>query len=104
MTIVGQIDGVGDEAAKKLGSLGVAADRVTFIGESFGHYVNARIAKQVGGVERIIVMNPASELGGYPPPDLRRCARVSWSFHASSVFVTLSPDSEHHFRQAKSQT
>lgn len=37
----------------------------------------------------MIAMNPASELGGYPVPDLRLCSRVSWSFHAYCAFDTL---------------
>ena len=83
------IDSVADEAHEKLCELGIDPERATLIGESFGNYVNARIATNFGKVDHLIAMNPASELGGYPIPDLRRCSRVSWSFHTYSGFDTL---------------
>ena len=88
--VASRIDRIGDDARGRLVALGCDPDRATFVGESFGNWVNARIAKQLGGVERILAMNPASELGGYPLPDLTKCARVSWSFHTFSVFDTLT--------------
>ena len=84
-----RIDRVGDEAAEMLCKLGFDPKHATFIGESFGNWVNARIANKVGGINRVLAMNPASEFGCYPPPDLCTCARISWSFHTYSVFDTL---------------
>jgi hypothetical protein len=87
--VAGKIDRVGEDAAEMLCELGFDPDLGTFIGESFGNWVNARIANEVGGVRRVLAMNPASELGGYRPPDLSACARTSWSFHTYSIFDTL---------------
>ncbi len=89
--VANRIDQVADDAAEMLFTLGFTPQNATLIGESFGNCVNARIAKQFGGVERIIAMNPASEFAGYPPPNLSACARLSWSFHTYSVFDTLQP-------------
>ena len=88
-TISQRIDAVGDEAAAMLDELGFRPNRATLIGESFGNWVNARIANRLGMVNRILAMNPASEFAGYPPPNLRRCALTSWAFHTYSVFDTL---------------
>ena len=88
-TVSKRIDAVGDDAAAMLGEMGFCPDRATLIGESFGNWVNARIANRFGMVDRILAMNPASEFGGYPPPNLRRCAATSWAFHTYSAFETL---------------
>jgi hypothetical protein len=50
--------------------------KATFIGESFGNWVNNRAAiilrkEGLGKVERAIVLNPASEFSGYAPPPLK---------------------------------
>jgi pimeloyl-ACP methyl ester carboxylesterase len=84
-----RIDAIGAEAARQMTELGVDPNRVTLIGESFGNCVNAEIARKLGGVRRILAFNPANELAGYPTPDLRECAQVSWSFHTFSVFDSL---------------
>lgn len=86
--VAGSIDEVGDQAALVLNKEGIDPARTTFIGESFGNWVNARIAHQLGGVRGILALNPANEGGGYPPPDLRKHARRNWSFHTYSVFDT----------------
>jgi pimeloyl-ACP methyl ester carboxylesterase len=85
------IDPVADQAAKQLQALPLDRTRTTLIGESFGNYVNARLAKHLGGCERILAFNPASELGGYPPSDLQAAARTAWSFHTWSVYDTSRP-------------
>jgi len=82
------IDDVGDEAAQVLARSGIDPTCTTFIGESFGNWVNARVASELGGVQGILALNPAHETGGYAPPDLRMCARRSCSFHTYSVFDT----------------
>jgi pimeloyl-ACP methyl ester carboxylesterase len=85
------IDPVADEAAARLKGLPLDPARTTLIGESFGNYVNARAAKQLGGVGQILAFNPASELGGYTPPDLKAAASTAWSFHSWSAFDTSRP-------------
>jgi hypothetical protein len=83
-----KVDAVGDEASEMLCNLGFDAANATLIGESFGNYVNAKIASNFGHVDRMLAMNPASEVGGYPIPDLRQCSRRSYSFHTYSFFDT----------------
>ena len=83
-----QVDVVADEASEMLCNLGFDAANATLIGESFGNYVNAKIASNFGKVDRMLAMNPAAELGGYPIPDLRRCSRRAYSFHTYSLFDT----------------
>lgn len=82
------IDAAGDRAADILRGLPVEPARMTLIGESFGNWVNARISLRLGGVGSILAMNPASEAGGYAPPDLRKWACHSWSFHTKSSYDT----------------
>lgn len=82
------IDPVGDQAALILKEAGIDSRRTTFLGESFGNWVNARTAYQLGGVQAILALNPASESGGYAPPDLRRLASHSWALHTWSVLDT----------------
>jgi hypothetical protein len=95
--VAGSIDDVGDEAAQVLTANGIDPARTTFIGESFGNWVNARIAFQGGGVQGILALNPASEAGGYLPPDLRQHARHSSSLHTFSVFDTTREIAEHDY-------
>ncbi len=76
------------EAVVSLKTLHVDASRTTFICESFGNCVNARISKQLGQQSTILAFNPPSCLGGYPVPDLRSCAAVSWSFQTYAAFDT----------------
>jgi hypothetical protein len=82
--VAGRIDQVANEASDLLCNLGFEPGSATLIGESFGNYVNARIAANFGAVDCMLAMNPASEWGGYPLPDLRRVCRLSWSFHTYS--------------------
>jgi pimeloyl-ACP methyl ester carboxylesterase len=80
-----RIDAVGRQAAMLLEEAGVDPARTTLIGESFGAYVNHRLAESLGGVDVEIALNPASPSGGYSPPDLR-----TWAC-SSLAFVTASP-------------
>lgn len=82
------INPVGKEASELLQSLSIDPVQTTFIGESFGNYVNAQIAAGLGGRGRILAFNPATALGGYKLPDLRACSDLAWSFHTYSIFDT----------------
>lgn len=82
------IDSVAAATAAEIEALSIDPWRSTMIGESFGNYVNARVAQQLGGVEHLLAFNPASELGGYRPPNLRKVAGVSCSFHTWSIYDT----------------
>ncbi len=83
-----QIDAVALEAAQLLRDAGLDPTRTTLIGESFGVYVNAQIAKHLGGVHRTLAFNPASETAGYWPSDLKTHSIQSWSFHTWSICDT----------------
>jgi pimeloyl-ACP methyl ester carboxylesterase len=82
------IDPVAKEAAQLLRELGVDLARTTFIGESFGNYVAAKMAAELGQVSGMLVCNPANEFGSYTPPDLRKVAARSISFHTYSPYDT----------------
>jgi pimeloyl-ACP methyl ester carboxylesterase len=82
------IDPVGREASELLKRWNIDPVRTTFIGESFGNYVNAQIAANLGGRGRILAFNPANAMGGYKVPNLRACSDVAWSFHTYSIFDT----------------
>lgn len=84
-----RIDRVASDAVRLLRRLGIDPKQTTLIGESFGNWINAEIAVQLSGVDRILAMNPASELGGYEPPDMSRHARLSLAFHTYSILDTL---------------
>jgi hypothetical protein len=83
-----QIDAVALEASQLLRTAGLDPARTTVIGESFGVYVNAQIAKHLGGVHRSLAFNPATETAGYWPSDLKAHSTLAWSFHTWSVCDT----------------
>ena len=83
-----QIDAVALESSQLLRKAGLDPTRTTVIGESFGVYVNAQIAKHLGGVHRCLAFNPASLTGGYWPPDLKTHSTQAWSFHTWSFCDT----------------
>lgn len=85
------IDPVAMEAVTLLKTLKMDPARITFIGESFGTCVNARIAEALGGRGRILAFNPPNELSGYKTPDLRFCSDVAWSFQTYSMYDGQSP-------------
>lgn len=85
------IDVVAKEAAESLHVMGIESSTTTFIGESFGNCVNARIAEHLGRHGRILAFNPPNAAGGYKTPDLRTCADQTWSFHTFSVFDAQDP-------------
>ena len=90
-TVAWNIDPVAKEAIGLLNALQVDPAQTTFIGESFGNCVNARIAERLGRQGKILAFNPANPAGGYATPNLRLCAEMSWSFHTYSVFDSLDP-------------
>jgi hypothetical protein len=78
------IDPSSNVAAELLQQQRVESSRLTLVGESFGVYINHRIAKRLGKVAKVLAFNPGSELGGYAPPILQNdAARVC-------VFTTTS--------------
>jgi hypothetical protein len=81
-----RIDRVAAQAAQLLDAAGVDPAQTTLIGESFGVYVNAQVARTLGGVRGMLAFNPASEAAGYAPPDLRTLADDSWALASASVF------------------
>jgi hypothetical protein len=86
--VAGSIDAVGDQAAAVLRQAKLDPARTTLIGESFGNWVNARIASQLDGVHGMLAFNPATAAGGYAPADLRRHSQIAWSFHSYSAYDT----------------
>jgi len=92
-----RIDPTGDALGAALADLHkkkiIDARKTTFIGESFGNYVNHRAAVALGkaGCGKAygaLVLNPASELGGYEPPLLTETYHHSVAFISDSLFDT----------------
>lgn len=86
-----KIDVVAADAAALLQEQRVAPQTMTALGESFGVYVAGRIGLELGEIRHILAFNPANELGGYAPLDLRKVAQRSYSFHTYSPYDTLQP-------------
>ena len=82
---------VAKEAVELLKALQVEPARTKFFGESFGNWVNARIAEALGGRGRILAFNPPNDLSGYKTPDLRFCSDVAWSFQTYPLCDCQSP-------------
>lgn len=92
------IESVGDAVYQQLKM--VDFTNTTFIGESFGNYVNNRIAENFyrlnkEKVDKIMAFNPASAFGGYWPPDLTKYSTQSWSFHTYSLADTSLDIAQH---------
>ena len=73
-----------------LHAAGLDPRRTTLIGESFGCYINYEIARQWGGVRRILGFNAATKLAGYLNTALHTVAEKSWTFQTTSVFDAQS--------------
>jgi Carboxypeptidase regulatory-like domain/Beta-propeller repeat len=82
-------------AAEQLRARGLDPSKATFVGESFGNYVNYRIAELLGGAQNAAIFNPANELGFYTPPDFRKVFKNSYSFHTYSLWDTNRDIAQH---------
>ncbi len=85
------IDPVARQVSEELQDLCLNPNQTTFIGESFGNCINAKVAEHLGRHGRILAFNPPNSAGGYKIPDLRTCADLTWSFQTFSVFDTQTP-------------
>lgn len=83
-----KIDPVAQEASGLLRKLQMNPEITTFIGESFGTCVNARIAEHLGGRGMMLAFNPPNQSAGYPIPNLCDRSDIAWSFHTYSVCDT----------------
>lgn len=83
-----KIDPVAQEASELFRELKMNSETATFIGESFGTCVNARIAEHLGGRGTMLAFNPPNQSAGYPIPSLCERSDVAWSFHTYSVCDT----------------
>ena len=88
----------GIRASELLKELNVDPKRTTVIGESFGTYVNFEIARQLGGIQRMLCFNPASELGGYRVPQMTNAVANCYSFHTVSMYDTQASICDHDIR------
>lgn len=88
LAVAQNIDPVARETSELLKTLQIDPIQTTFIGESFGDCVNARIAETLGGRGRMLAFNPPNDAGGYKTPDLRACSDVAWAFQTYSMFDT----------------
>lgn len=55
---------VGEFAKNKLIGLGISPNNINLVGHSFGSYVAWEIANRIGGVNKLVALDPANRLGG----------------------------------------
>jgi hypothetical protein len=77
LAVAQNIDPVSKEASVLLKALQIDPTQTTFIGESFGNCVNARIAQTIGGRGRILAFNPADDAGDLLNTQPKACASRS---------------------------
>ncbi len=75
--------------------LGLESVQWTFIGESFGNNVNARVSELLDGQACMIAFNPASEMGGGGRLDLRECCSVSFALQTDSTYDSWKSMAHH---------
>ncbi len=66
----------------------IAFGTTTIISQGSGASVGYQAAKIVDGLQNVIALNPASELGGYLPPSLNVWFQISTAYETSSLFDT----------------
>ena len=93
-----QIKKCGELANCLLNEIGIDPKRTTFIGESFGSYVNYEIANRMKKVARILCFNAAVKLGGYSVTDMSVAAKDCYSFQTVSIFDTRQQLCQHDIR------
>jgi hypothetical protein len=97
LAVARRIDPTGDALGDVLATLHrrrlFKPTEATFIGESFGNYVNNRAARhlrraRLGKVKRALLLNPATQKGGYGVPVVTRNYTQSMAFVTCSCFDT----------------
>lgn len=83
-----QIKTCGELAHSALSELSIRPHQTTFVGESFGNYVNFEVASRMKKVARMLCFNAAVKLGGYSIPDVTTVATDCYSFQTRSFFDT----------------
>jgi pimeloyl-ACP methyl ester carboxylesterase len=83
------IERVGQFTANTLKSWGISSSSINLVGHSLGAYVSYEIAKQLGGIGKLVALDPASTTAfGYtdePNVDFSRYSQWAWAFY-SSIF------------------
>jgi murein DD-endopeptidase MepM/ murein hydrolase activator NlpD len=97
------IPSVAKFAVDKLTEWNISKSNINLVGHSLGTFVSYEIAKKIGGVSRLIALDPASDLlvglastilggltGGYNPADVNfsKYSEWSWSFYGSQAGST----------------
>jgi pimeloyl-ACP methyl ester carboxylesterase len=90
LTATSWIESVADAAKKKLrDEWGIASDNINLVGHSLGSYVAWETAQKIGGVNKLIALDPATNtlgnLGGYKEGDVNflNHSKWSWAFYGS---------------------
>ena len=77
------INTVAESVKNTLASWGISGSKVNLVGHSLGAYVAFELSMRLGGVNKLVAMNPASTtLGGYDTlgVDFKRYSNWSWAF------------------------
>jgi pimeloyl-ACP methyl ester carboxylesterase len=77
------IDAIGEIIKNQINSWGIASSRINIVGHSLGAYVAYEVSERLGGLNKLIALNPASTtLTGYnlAQVSFRRYSNWSWAF------------------------
>lgn len=82
--VAGWIPNVAEVVKNKLNEWGISKDNINIVGQSFGSYVGWEIANRLGGVNKFVALDPASDLAGYSPAGkFEDVSEWSWAFKSS---------------------
>lgn len=79
---------VGKFAAEKLSGWGISSNNINLVGHSFGSYVSYEISKGLGGISKLIALDPGAQtLGKYDDwsVDFKKYSDWSWGFYGSTL-------------------
>ncbi len=85
------IDTVAESVKNTIRSWGIASSNINLVGHSLGAYVAYEISERLGGVNKLVALNPASTtFGGYNESqvDFSRHSNWSWAFWHNNNHVT----------------
>jgi surface antigen/pimeloyl-ACP methyl ester carboxylesterase len=81
------IETVATKTAEILKSWGISSSEINLVGHSLGTYISYEISEELGGINKLVALAPASTtLGGYPNRpnvDFSKYSQWSWAFYGN---------------------
>ena len=85
------IPSVADTATTLINNLGLSPWNLNFVGHSLGTYVSWEIANRMGGINRLVALDPAADVPGWYDTnniDFSQPSDWSWAFYGSAAGST----------------